>query len=220
MGAIDPRLLRRARSSSGCLVVCVVLGLAIAACVLGQAVTLAAAISRVFLGGADFREIGKLLVLLAALTAVRAGLAYLQETAAAQASAVVKSQLRDGLLRRAVEGGPSWLSEHRTGEITQLATRGVEALDAFFARYLPQLVLTAITSPMFVVAIWATDWISGLVIALTLPIVLLFMVLAGLSAQRRTNEQWRTLERLSNHFLDVVEGLTTLREINKVTFVE
>ena len=211
MGAIDPRLLRRARSSSGFLVVCVVIGLAIAACVLGQAVTLAAAISRVFLGGADFREIGKLLVLLAALTAVRAGLAYLQETAAARASAVVKSQLRDGLLRRAVEGGPSWLSEHRTGEITQLATRGVEALDAYFARYLPQLVLTAITSPMFVVAIWATDWISGLVIALTLPIVLLFMVLAGLSAQRRTNEQWRTLERLSNHFLDVVEGLTTLR---------
>ena len=191
--------------------VCVVIGLAIAACVLGQAVTLAAAISRVFLGGADFREIGKLLVLLAGLTAVRAGLAYLQETAAARASAVVKSQLRDGLMRRAIEGGPSWLSEHRTGEITQLATRGVEALDAYFARYLPQLVLTAITSPMFVVAIWATDWISGLVIVLTLPIVLLFMVLAGLSAQRRTNEQWRTLERLSNHFLDVVEGLTTLR---------
>ena len=211
MGAIDPRLVRRARSSSGFLVVCVVIGLAIAACVLGQAVTLAAAISRVFLGGADFREIGKLLVLLAALTAVRAGLAYLQETAAARASAVVKSQLRDGLMRRAIEGGPSWLSEHRTGEITQLATRGVEALDAYFARYLPQLVLTAITSPMFVVAIWATDWISGLVIVLTLPIVLLFMVLAGLSAQRRTNEQWRTLERMSNHFLDVVEGLTTLR---------
>ena len=54
MRAIDPRLLRRARSSSGFLLVCVVIGLAIAACVFGQAVTLAMGISRVFLGGADF----------------------------------------------------------------------------------------------------------------------------------------------------------------------
>ena len=211
MRAIDPRLLRRARSSSGLLLVCVVIGLAIAACVLGQAVTLAIAISRVFLGGADFHGISRLLVLLAGLTVMRAALAYLQETAAARASAVVKSQLRQGLMRRVVDAGPSWLSDHRTGEITQLATRGVDALDPYFARYLPQVVLTAIISPLFVVVVWATDWISGVVLVLTLPIVLLFMVLAGLSAQRRTDDQWRTLARMSNHFLDVVDGLTTLR---------
>ena len=190
---------------------CVVIGLAIAACVLGQAVTLAVGISRVFLGGADFHDISKLLVLLAGLTLMRAALAYLQETAAARASAVVKSQLRQGLMHRVVDAGPSWLSDHRTGEITQLATRGVDALDPYFARYLPQVVLTAIISPLFVVVVWATDWISGVVLLLTLPIVLLFMVLAGLSAQRRTDDQWRTLERMSNHFLDVVDGLTTLR---------
>ena len=211
MRAIDPRLLRRARSSSGLLLVCVVIGLAIAACVLGQAVTLAVAISRVFLGGADFHDISKLLVLLAGLTVMRAALAYLQETAAARASAVVKSQLRQGLMHRVVDAGPSWLSDHRTGEITQLATRGVDALDPYFARYLPQVVLTAIISPLFVVVVWATDWISGVVLLLTLPIVLLFMVLAGPSAQRRTDDQWRTLARMSNHFLDVVDGLTTLR---------
>ena len=188
MRAIDPRLLRRARSSSGFLLVCVVIGLAIAACVFGQAVTLAMGISRVFLGGADFHGISILLVLLAGLTLMRAALSYLQETAAARATAVVKSQLRQGLMCRVVDAGPSWSSEHRTGEITQLATRGLEALDAYFSRYLPQLVLTAIISPLFVVVVWATDWISGVVLLLTLPIVLLFMVLAGLSAQRRTND--------------------------------
>ncbi len=211
MGAIDPRLLRRARSSSGLLLVCVAIGLAIAACVLAQAVTLAVAITRVFLGGADFRDISKLLMLLAGLTVTRAALAYLQETAAARASAVVKSQLRQGLMHRVVAAGPSWLSDHRTGEITQLATRGVDALDPYFSRYLPQVVLTAIISPLFVVVIWATDWISGVVLVLTLPIILLFMVLAGTSAQRRADDQWRTLARMSNHFLDVVDGLTTLR---------
>ena len=71
--------------------------------------------------------------------------------------------------------------------------------------------MNALISPLFVVVIWVTDWISGVVLLLTLPIVLLFMVLAGLSAQRRTNEQWRALGRMSNHFLDVVDGLTTLR---------
>ncbi len=63
MRAIDPRLLRRARSSSGLLLVCIAIGLGIAACVLGQAVTLAAAISRVFLGGADLHHISTLLVI-------------------------------------------------------------------------------------------------------------------------------------------------------------
>jgi ATP-binding cassette, subfamily C, bacterial CydCD len=211
MRAIDPRLLRRARSSSGFLLLCVIIGLAIATCVLGQSVTLAAAISRVFVGGADLHDIGALLAVLATLTVLRAAFSYLQETAAARASAVVKSQLRQGLLHRIVDAGPSWGAEHRTGEITQLATRGLETLDAYFARYLPQVVLTAIISPLFVVVIWATDWISGAVVLLTLPIVLLFMVLAGLSAQRRTNDQWHALARMSNHFLDVVEGLTTLR---------
>ena len=211
MRAIDPRLLQRARSSSRYLLVCVVIGLAIAACVFGQAVTLAIGISRVFLGGANFHDISTLLALLAGLTVMRAALSYLQETAAARATAVVKSQLRQGLMRRIVDAGPSWSAELRTGEVTQLATRGLEALDAYFARYLPQVVLTAIISPLFVVVIWATDWISGVVVLLTLPIVLLFMVLAGLSAQRRTNDQWQALQRMSNHFLDVVEGLTTLR---------
>ncbi len=211
MGAIDPRLLRRTRSSSGLLLVCVAIGLAIAACVLAQAVTLAVAITRVFLGGADFHDISKLLVLLAGLTVLRAALAYLQETATARASAVVKSQLRQGLMHRVVAAGPSWLSDHRTGEITQLATRGVDALDPYFSRYLPQVALTAIISPLFVVVIWATDWISGVVVLLTLPVVLLFMALAGTSAQRRADDQWRTLARMSNHFLDIVDGLTTLR---------
>ena len=79
---------------------CVVIGLAIAACVFGQAVTLAMGISRVFLGGADFHGISILLVLLAGLTLMRAALSYLQETAAARATAVVKSQLRQGLMCR------------------------------------------------------------------------------------------------------------------------
>jgi ATP-binding cassette, subfamily C, bacterial CydCD len=208
MRVFDRRLLRYGRSSRPFLLLSVVIGVATAACVLAQALILASAISSVFLGSADLSAIARHLWLLAAVIIARAVLAHWQETAAARASAAVKSQLRSALIRRTVAEGPRGL---RTGGVAQLATRGVDALDPYFARYLPQVVLTGIVTPLFLVTVWITDWISGLVILVTLPIVVLFMVVAGLAARRTTDRQWRTLERLANHFLDIVDGLTTLR---------
>ena len=128
-----------ARSIRGCcatagpaekfLLVCVLLGLASAAAVLGQAVVLATAITAVFREGADLAAIGPELALLAGIVGLRAVLAYAQETAAARASAAVKSQLRTALLRRIVALGPSFLAGRRSGELAQLATRGVDAVD-------------------------------------------------------------------------------------------
>ena len=175
---VDPRLLRRSRSSRPFLLVCVLLGLLNAATVLGQAVLLARVITAVFLGGADLSAVGGDLALLAGIVGLRALLAYAQETAASRASATVKSQLRTALVRRAVALGPDWLARRHTGEVTQLATRGVDAVDAYFARYLPQLVLTCLVPPMFVVIIWATDWLSGLIVLLTLPVVVVFLAVS------------------------------------------
>lgn len=208
MRALDPRLLRYGRSSRPFLLLSVLLGVATAACVLAQALILASAISAVFLGQAGLSAIARDLWLLAAVVVSRAALAHYQETAAARASAAVKSQLRGALVRRVVDEGSFGL---RTGELTQLTTRGVDALDPYFARYLPQLLLACVVTPLFLVAVWVTDWISGLVILVTLPVVVSFMVVAGLAARNSTDRQWYTLERLSNHFLDIVDGLTTLR---------
>jgi thiol reductant ABC exporter CydD subunit len=208
---LDPRLLRYSRSSQKFLLVCVVIGLASAAAVLGQAIVLAAAITAVFRGGADLTAIGPDLAVLAGIVGLRAVLAYAQETAAARASAAVKSQLRTALLRRVVALGPSFLAGRRSGELAQLATRGVDAVDPYFARYLPQLMLTSVVPPMFVVVIGITDWLSGLIVLGTLPVVAAFLVLIGLATQKRSRSQWRSLERLSHHFLDVVDGLPTLR---------
>lgn len=211
MRPLDRRLVRLCRSGRSFLALSVLLGVATAGCVLAQALILASAISAVFLDGADLSAVLPELWLLAAVILVRALLAHWQETAAARTSASVKSELRGALVGRALADGPQWLGERRTGEVAQLATRGVDALDPYFARYLPQVVLTALVTPLFLVAIWVTDWLSGLVILLTVPVVVMFMVVAGLAARRSTDRQWRTLERLANHFLDVVDGLTTLR---------
>jgi len=123
---VDPRLLRQSRSSRPFLLVCVLLGLASAACVLGQAVLLATMITAVFLHGAGLDAVGGGLGLLAGFVAARAVLAYAQETAAARVSAAVASQLRTACC--AVDLGPTWLHQRRGGELTQLATRGRPSL--------------------------------------------------------------------------------------------
>jgi thiol reductant ABC exporter CydD subunit len=212
---VDPRVLRHSPTSRPLLLVCVLLGLASAATALGQAVLLARAITAVFLDGAGLVDIGGDLALLGALVGVRAVLAYTQETAAARAAVAVTSQLRTALLRRAVELGPGWLAGRRSGELTELATRGVDAVDPYFARYLPQLVIACLVPPMLVVVIAATDWLSGLLVLLTLPVVVVFLVLIGLATRRQSERQWQSLARLAHHFLDVVEGLATLRTFGR-----
>ena len=187
------------------------LGLLGAAAVLAQAVLLAYMITAVFRQGADLTAIGAQLALLIVIVVLRGLLAYAQETAAARAAATVKSQLRTALLRQTVRLGPDWLADEQGGRLAQLAVRGVDAVDAYFVRYLPQLVLTGLVPPTFVIVIWVTDWLSGLIVLLTLPVVVVFLGLIGQATERQSQRQWRSLERLSQHFLDVVDGLTTLR---------
>ena len=107
--------------------------------------------------------------------------------------------------------GPAWLGGQRAGEITTLATRGLDALDPYFARYLPQLVLACLVPIAVVVRVALADWISALVIVVTLPLIPVFTVLVGVPARARAQRQWQLLARLGGHFLDVVEGLTTLK---------
>ncbi len=111
--------------------------------------------------------------------------------------------------------GPAWLGGQRPGEITTLATRGLDALDPYFARYLPQLLLACVVPVAVVVRVALADWISAVVIAVTLPLIPVFAVLAGLPARARAQRQWRVLARLGGHFLDVVEGLATLKAFGR-----
>jgi ATP-binding cassette, subfamily C, bacterial CydD len=107
--------------------------------------------------------------------------------------------------------GPQWLGGQPRGEITTLATRGLDGLDPYFARYLPRLVL-GVTVPLAVLAAVAfADWISAVIIAVTLPLIPLFGILIGWHTRAQTQRQWQLLARLGGHFLDVVAGLPTLK---------
>ncbi|QNP64163.1 thiol reductant ABC exporter subunit CydD [Streptomyces genisteinicus] len=211
MKPIDPRLLRYARATRFFLVSLVVLGLFGAALVVAQAMLIAEVVVGGFQQGLSASGLTTPLVLLAVVAVGRALVSWLTELAAHRAGAAVKSELRGRLLERAAELGPGWLSGRRTGSLVALATRGIDALDDYFARYLPQLGL-AVVVPLAVLArIVTDDWVSAAIIVGTLPLIPLFMVLIGWATQNRMDRQWRLLSRLSGHFLDVVAGLPTLK---------
>jgi ATP-binding cassette, subfamily C, bacterial CydD len=207
---VDPRLLRYATAARGYLAITVGLGLAGTGLILAQAGLLAHALASAATGAGLAVLSGTLLALLAVLAA-RAGVTWGGEVAALRAAAKVKSQLRQRLTAKALRLGPSWLAGQRDGEITALATRGLDALDPYFARYLPQLVLACMVPVAVLVRVALADWISALVIAATLPLIPVFAILVGLQTKAQTRRQWALLGRLGGHFLDVVEGLPTLK---------
>lgn len=208
---IDPRLLRYARSTRLFLGAVVALGLAGAGLVVGQAMLIAEIVVGAFERGLDGQALRTPLLLLATVALGRGLIAWLTELAAHRAGAAVKSELRGRLLDRAAELGPGWLAGQRTGSLVSLATRGVDALDDYFSRYLPQLGLAVVVPVAVLVRVVTEDWVSAAIIVVTLPLIPVFMILIGMATQSRMDRQWRLLSRLSGHFLDVVAGLPTLK---------
>ncbi|MER7620385.1 thiol reductant ABC exporter subunit CydD [Streptomyces sp. NPDC126503] len=208
---IDPRLLRHARATRVFLIAVVLLGLVGAALVVAQAMLIAEVVVGSFQRGLSLSALTTPLVLLAAVAVGRGAVSWLTELAAHRASAAVKSELRGRLLARAAALGPGWLSGQRTGSLIALATRGVDALDDYFARYLPQLGLAVVVPVAVLARIVTEDWVSAAIIVVTLPLIPVFMILIGWYTQARMDRQWRLLSRLSGHFLDVVAGLPTLK---------
>ncbi|MFJ3769344.1 thiol reductant ABC exporter subunit CydD [Streptomyces sp. NPDC090082] len=211
MKPIDPRLLRYARATRLFLAAVVVLGLVGAALVIAQAMLIAEIVVGAFQKSQAVADLTTPLLLLAGVAVARGLVSWLTELAAHRASAAVKSELRGRLLGRAAALGPGWLSGQKAGSLIALATRGVDALDDYFARYLPQLGLAVVVPVAVLARIVTEDWVSAAIIVVTLPLIPVFMILIGWYTQARMDRQWKLLSRLSGHFLDVVAGLPTLK---------
>ncbi|WP_123453654.1 thiol reductant ABC exporter subunit CydD [Streptomyces sp. PanSC19] len=211
MKPIDPRLLRHARATRLFLSAVVVLGVVGAALVIAQAMLIAEIVVGAFQQARSVADLTTPLLLLAGVAVARGLVSWLTELAAHRASAAVKSELRGRLLGRSAALGPGWLSGQKAGSLIALATRGVDALDDYFARYLPQLGLAVVVPVAVLARIVTEDWVSAAIIVVTLPLIPVFMILIGWYTQARMDRQWKLLSRLSGHFLDVVAGLPTLK---------
>jgi thiol reductant ABC exporter CydD subunit len=213
--ALDPRLLRHARAARLFLAATVGLGLAATGLVIAQAALLATAITAVFLGHADRGRLTSGFIALAAVLAGRAVVAWAQEVAAHRAAAAVKTELRGRLLAQLARLGPAWLHGERTGELTTVATRGLDALDAYFARYLPQVVLAALVPLAVIAAVLPADLVAGLTLLVTVPLIPVFLALVGQATQVHSRRQFDRLSRLAHHFGELVAGLPTLKAFGR-----
>jgi len=198
---VDSRLLRHATAARALIGGCVVLGAINGLLVIAQAWLIALIVSEAF----DGRGLSQLRGALAALLAVVAGravIAWGSEVLAGRSAPRVKSEMRSALLSR-IALDPGAASGPGTGAVATLAGRGIDELDAYYSLYLPQRVLAVIVPLAVVVALLAADWMSGVIVAVTLPLIPLFMALVGATTRERTDAQTRILERLAGHFLDV-----------------
>ncbi|WP_285493916.1 thiol reductant ABC exporter subunit CydD [Actinomadura sp. NBRC 104425] len=179
-------------------VVLVAVAVAQAVLVVVQADALARAVA-----GLDAR----LLIVVGAAVAGRAVLAWVGSDVAGRAAAQVKARLRTALLARPSAGAG--------GARVTLLTRGLDAVDPFFAGYVPQLVAACVVPPVVLARLGAADWVSAVVVAVTVPLVPVFGALVGARTAQWTGRQWGLLRRLGGHFRDVVAGLSTLRAFGR-----
>lgn len=216
-GQIDRRLLRESRAARTQLWLATGLGVAMAATVVAQAALLAHVIASAAVYHTALTRLTGPLAALVAVIVARALLAGAFETSGRIGATRVMSELRGRLAEQLLIRAPVSRVEDRTGELAAAAVQGVDALESYFAGYLPQLVLGAAVPAAILLWVAPVDAIAAGVLALTIPLLIVFMILLGKGAQARARSRWRALALLSGHFLDVVRGLATLRAFRRET---
>jgi ATP-binding cassette subfamily C protein CydD len=212
---VDRRLLSESRAARVQLWLAAGLGVAMAATVVAQAALLAHVIASSAVHHTALARLTGSLVALAAVIVARALLAGAFETSGRIGATRVMSELRGRLAEQLLVRSPISRVEDRTGELAAAAVQGVDALEAYFAGYLPQLVLAAAVPAAILLWVAPVDAIAAGVLALTVPLLIVFMILVGSGARARARSRWRALALLSGHFLDVVRGLATLRAFRR-----
>jgi thiol reductant ABC exporter CydD subunit len=180
-----------------------------------QAVALALVVERSLLHHDSLSDVAPALVLVGVAVVVRAGLGAAGELFAHGAAERVVTQLRGELLDHALTLGPAWLSGERPGELSVTATRGLRSLHTYFARYLPQAAAAALIPVLLLIWVGSQNWLAFLVVIALVLAVPVTMVFFGREAAKRSERQWRRLGSLAGRFLQLVEGLPTLRAFGR-----
>jgi ATP-binding cassette subfamily C protein CydD len=210
---VSPRrwLAAHAARQRGWLGLAALTGIAAGALTVAQMALLAWIVSRLLVDGAPLASLTWAFLVLVAVLATRALCQWGQELSGQLASLHIRHAVRAELLDHLAAMGPVRAgARHSAGLANQLVEQ-VEALDGYFARFLPQLRLcVAIPLLILLVVLWL-DWLAALFLLLAAPLIPLFMALVGMGAERLNRDQFVAVSRLSGHFLDRVRGIATLQ---------
>lgn len=207
----DSRLLKQLNNVRVFFALTVLCGLGIGILTIAQARALSQLIAQVFRQHATLAGVWNVMLVLLAIMIARAVLSWASDVSAFQIAARIKTDLRERGFKHLLGLGPTYARGERTGELSNTLTEGIEALDAYLSQYLPQLVLAALVPLVVLVFVFPLDWLSGCVLLFTGPLIPIFMMLIGSAADALTRKQYSQLSLLSAHFLDVLQGLTTLK---------
>ncbi|GER88075.1 thiol reductant ABC exporter subunit CydD [Dictyobacter vulcani] len=208
---INKRLLQYVKTMRIYVVIVGALSFLTAMFIIFQSHYIAAIINAVFLQKQALAQVTTALIILLCLLLGRAAVIWGNDIATNFVAGTVKSELRLRLFRQLLKLGPMYVRGERSGEIANTSTEAVEALDAYFNQFFPQVCATIIIPTAILIAVFATDLLSGIILLVTWPILPVFMILIGLQANAMTERRWRQMSHLSAHFLDVLQGMTTLK---------
>ncbi len=211
MHPLHRRLLREGGAARWHMAAAVVLGAATALAVVAQALLMARVIAEVFLRGAPPGDVGGALLALAAVSLARGVLAWGYEMAGHVGAVRVMSAMRVALVEHVLRARPAELERETSGELATAAVQGVDALEAYFGRYVPQMALSVLVPLAILLTVVPLDLTSAVIMAVTLPLIPVFMILIGRAAEASARARFQALRSLGGRFADVVRGLTTLR---------
>lgn len=193
----------------------IALGMAGGALIILQATYLAHIVDGVFLRGISLSLLMPAMLVLLLWIFLRAFVHSAAEYAATQMALRIRSDLRMRLIRKLAELGPGYAKSERSGELVSTVYEGVEQLETYLAKYLPQVALSMLVPTAVFCVVAGLDWMSAGILAFTLPLLVLFMILIGKTTKSKTDRQFKLLGRLGGHFLDVLRGLPTLTIFNR-----
>jgi len=179
-----------------------------------QAWLLAMIINAVVFDDAALADVQTWLLALFVLFVIRAGLMWIAEQFAFQAAIKVKVHLRQKLYTHVQQLGATWLNRERSGDVVNALSDGIEGLEAYYARYIPAMALMSLLPLAILVFVLAHDWLAAVILVVTAPLIPVFMILIGKGTEKRNQKQWKQLAHMSAHFLDMIQGLTSLKLFN------
>ena len=205
------RFLRQVPGARLYLIITVILGTLLGALTIFQALYLSQIVSGVFLRRQTLQQVWGLLLLLVSIIALRGLLGWGNALAANQIAGHIKTQTRRRLLSHLFQLGPLYTRGERSGELINTLSNGVESLDPYFSQYFPQLFLSLLVPAIILVTVMRVDLPSGIILLIMIPVLVFLLALSGMMAGAETRRHWKALSLMSAHFLDTLQGLTTLK---------
>ena len=182
---------------------------------LAQAAGTSTVVAGVFLSGKTLEDVTPILLIMVGLILARGFTGWGIEITSAALAVKVKKDLRNLTIEKVFRLGPVYLQGERSGELTGTITQGIETIDAYFSQFIPQVFLAALIPIMILLIVFPEDWISGMILLLTAPLIPFFLYLIGKATERVTARQFETLSWMSAFYLDTLYGLATLKMFGK-----